>query len=198
MDTPEPKILNPEQAREADALIRRPRNTPIRHTEVNDVKEYYKESYLPTPQRLDPDYTWVFTALLYSLVGLDKSIFELLHKDLGVNLNPQSVKSDGLIAEFEAVDTTRNPWFYTLQGLRKEDYSLFKDYVESFKFRRPTIEWNCVVAPATIHDPFTRIINPVSIGVILPSSLDGRIKIHIKPDMNILSLGVTFVKPHTV
>jgi hypothetical protein len=195
MDIPEPKILNPEQAKEADALIRRPRDTPTRHTSVDDVKEFYKESYLPKPQRLNTDFVWIFPGLLYSLVGLDKSIFELLHKDLDVNLNPQSIRSDGLIAEFEGIDTSRNQWFYTLQGIRKEDYILFKDYLESFKFRRALVEWSCIIQPTKRYDPFTTILNPVNIEVIVPSSIDGRIKVHIKPDMNMISFGVTIVKP---
>ena len=136
MELPRSEFVDPVEAAAANEVLARPKNEAAGNTSLKDLKPVFKEHQQSSPDRLDPDYCWFFPALAYCMMGMDKSLFELYFWALDKSLEIRSYKADKLLATFAGADVTNNPWFYTIQGIPKDVSEDFKNYIETYEFRR--------------------------------------------------------------
>jgi len=171
-----PELVNPAEAAAASKILARPSNTPSGHTKVDDLRCASDEEFLPTPTGLDPDYTWVFPGLLYVMVGLDRSIFELYGVDLNKTIEVKTYRAESPVANFNGANVTANQWFYVLQGIPVELGQDFLRYMHSYVFRdmQKSREWTVESRATRIRDPFASDTVGHFVHFLLPRCSTGR------------------------
>jgi hypothetical protein len=183
MDQPA-RFEDPDKAVKALELLRRPAGTASGHTTVNEVKPAAKESYAPSPSYLDPDYFWVFPALAYCMVGIDKSLFSLYTWNTGVELDVTTYLTETPICVFENIDISKNRWFYTVQGIPMEYSKDFTYFVESFVFKHDlrNEHWSLSVQQERCADPFASSLlerTGTYINILLPTCTTKNLQVSI-------------------
>lgn len=173
-----PRILNPEEAEEAGRILSRKPGEPRGHEKLADLKQAHREELSPSPSGLDPDLSWFFPGLAYCLMGMDRSLFELFSHGMGKPVPVTTYRADSPLVDFQSVDVSGNPWFYTLQGIPQDQGPGFSDYIQTFQFndRANYVSWELTVAEIRLADPFrsesTR--TGVDCSVLLPACSNGR------------------------
>lgn len=150
-----PKILNPAEARKAEDVLRREHGIPRGETTLADIKPAHSEEISPPPRRLDPDRIWFFPALLYAMIQLDRSAFEIYSWALKRSVPVTTHRTPAPVAEVSGADISDNPWFHTVQGIDTE-FRSFIDYLETYRFNNPRTghSWCVRFQPLRIADPF--------------------------------------------
>lgn len=165
---PKPVIYNPEEAEKAMKILERPPGVPYGHKDVSEVRK--RESLSPSPTRLPQDKAWFLPGLLYVIVGLDKSIFELYHFESGVDLQPVTYRADNTLFTFDGVDpgSIKNPWFGTIQGIDMEYASDFVTFVSTALFKTKTDAWSINSVQSRLRDPFAAEATGVDCWFLMP------------------------------
>ena len=154
---------------------------PRGHTLLNEVQSLDKEEYGPAPDRLHDGVTWFYPALIYCVVGVNKSLFELYKLGARTKFRVGTYLSESPIIRFAgmdmAQDTATYNWLRTVQCIPEDDAIPFISYIESFEFRGPPggVNWKAKFQKIRIADPFCRRTNGDRIGaevwVALPYDL---------------------------
>ena len=166
-----PAFENPEEALEATRVLKRPGGVPRDPQEVSEVPSTASEQLLPSPNNLDRDWLWVAPGLLYTIVGLDKSIFQLFSHALNTGIPVRTYQSQEHVFKFGNPIVDANPWFSIVQGIPLDKEAEFVGFVESFLFRRQTakgvLEFTVACRRSRIADPFRQSIPKEGVDVIL-------------------------------
>jgi hypothetical protein len=199
MELPRSEFVDPAEAAAANEVLARPKNEAVGNISLKDLKPVFKEHQQPSPDRLDPDYCWFFPALAYCMMGMDKSLFELYFWALDKSLEVRSYKADKLLATFSGADVTNNPWFYIIQGIPKDTADDFKNYIETYEFRRPVDSKWCLRGQYVRYpDPFYTGTPKVGVDlcVLLPVCLTTKRKVIIltAPGLALENLELGIVK----
>lgn len=167
-----PSIENTEDALKAMKILKRPTGVPYGHTNVSRVNS---EEYSPAPKQLDPEKSWIFPGLLYCMIGLDRSIFDLFSIEYNVTINISTHLSTKPVYLYNDRCIQSNKWFYTVQGIDSKYESYFRAFCETFKFRNAlaniTTIWGVTTLNHRIVDPFASTSlekKGANITVILP------------------------------
>jgi len=182
---PPPKFDNPEEALRATKLLKRAGGVPRDHQDVADVPTTASEALLPAPSQLDPEWAWFFPALLYTAVGLDKSIFQLLAHAAEKTIPVRTYQAAEHIAKFEHAVADANPWMSVVQGIPKEFEQAAREFMESFVFSRkihPVMDMSVKASLTRIADPFKWGTSRTGVDVyfLLPYAVGGGKQIVIR------------------
>ena len=150
-----PRYEDPEEAAEANRILKRPVNEPYGHEPAHDVQPAHREKISPTPTKLSPDYDWFFPGLAYCMLGLDRSIFALYSQFLNQDVKVTSYRVSQPIAHFDGADITSNTWFHTIQGVEEGIGAGVAGYVGTFRFHDPfrQKDWGVRAEVIRIADP---------------------------------------------
>lgn len=91
----------------------------------------HSEQLQPMPDELPTGHTWYLPALIYTFVGLDRSLFKIFALQLGRGLEIPTFKSADLLLPVNGVDN-HHQWFSTVQGLPVEHAQAFADFLSTF------------------------------------------------------------------
>ena len=151
-----PRITNPEEAAAAERILRERPGEPKGHEKLDELRPAHSEELSPAPSRLDPELRWFFPALAYSMMGMDRSLFELFSWAAQAAVRVSSHRADQPIADFAGADVSANPWFYTVQGIGREQADEFISYVETYRFDDPNrrLNWQLSFQELRVADPF--------------------------------------------
>lgn len=163
-----PRILNPEEAAKAHEILARPQGVPFNRKDVATLRK--REEIAPPPKWLDQSMVWYFPGLVYSVVGLDKSLFELYMADTGVDLKPITHCADRPVVGFHGVDVRPNKWFYTVQGIEADYASDFDRFLMTLGLRKKANLWSIGLTRVPIPDPFMAAYVPVEVAVLTAAS----------------------------
>jgi hypothetical protein len=155
-----PAFVDPEEARKAAEILKRPAGVPRDPQELKDVPTMKAESLDSPPPRLDPEWTWFFPGLLYMIVGLEKSVFQLYSQWKGQDTPVKTYQAGEHIAKFNHPQVDVNPWLSIVQGIPVADGKPFREFVESFLFRRA----QPVVAEYVVQAKKVRVADPFASG----------------------------------
>ncbi len=193
-----PALENPKEAAEAQEILAREHSVPRGHEDLSEIKSIHKEEVNPSPKNLDSDHAWYFPACAYCMIGMDRSLFELYSWYKHAAVPVLTHRAEKPIAELEGVDISKNPWFYTVQGIDQNDARAFKEYIESYEFndRKNNLQWRLHIQPMRTTDPF--MDSDVRVGVpmylMLPECLTTRRRVMVTREpglaLNPLRLGV--------
>lgn len=113
--------------------------------------------------------TWYLPGLLYALVGLDRSVFEMYRAASGKSLRVRChATQEPLMGLLGSSLKSSNPWFYTIQGIPHGDAPGFEAYLASFVFRAPGGTWTASWGAGEVVDPFWSGNRWVPVRVALP------------------------------
>ncbi len=173
-----PAFLDPQQAKAATELLRRPSNVPRGHTDAGQVKAAHREDLNPAPTSLAPEYTWIFPGLAYCMIGLDRSLFDLYAAAMGTAIPVRTHRADKTLFDFRGADVSGNPWFATIQGIPHSVAPDFLGFVSTFEFRNTSgpqaTSWFVEPARTRIADPFVSKPLGVDVTILLPGCLTTR------------------------
>lgn len=166
---PEPAFEDREAADKAHEILRRPSNVPMGHTDLSEARPAHKEDITNPRGALSPNMVWILPGLAYCMVGIDKSLFELYSNHADKVVKVTTHRSETPLFHFDGVDTTRNAWFYTIQGVEDEIGASFCDFVQSFLFNdQPKgLQWRITMRNARIADPFAKGKRRIGINTVL-------------------------------
>lgn len=171
-----PGYVNPEEARKAVEILKRPKGVPRDPQDVKDIPSTKAETIDTTPSRLDPEWAWFFPGLLYMVVGLDKSIFHLYSQWRKQEVAVKTYQSQELVAQFGDPRVDANPWLSLIQGVPVSEAQDLRGFIESFVFRRDKpqpAEYMVSCRKTRVADPFVASSprKGVDITFLLPTSV---------------------------
>lgn len=109
----------------------------------------------PEPlQSLDPDWVWIAPGLLYSLVGLDRSIFAMFFEARGSTAELKTARAQAPLFVHENASNSADPRVCLIQGIHKDLAAEFLAYVQSFEFHAGSKIWRINPTAVRIADPF--------------------------------------------
>lgn len=147
--------VDPEEVMRVNAILQRPTGVPTGHDTTEDVKPVTKEEYTPAPSQLDSQLAWLFPGLVYCMVGVDKSLFDLFTKATDKPVEVQTHLFDRQLMEIEGMRKLSSNWMHTLQGIDPALHREFCEFVASHRFRDPhrNLEWVVSAQDLRIADP---------------------------------------------
>jgi len=166
-----PELLG-EEALEASRAFARKANVPTYVEGVDQARPAARESVIPAPVRLSRDKLWVFPALLYTMVGLDKSLFELYTLQFGVEIPVVSYRADRPVVGLLGAEAKADSWFGVLQGVDPVAGRAALTFLETFTFRNPRngLEWSVTANSQRMADPFAAG-SGIDVELLLPRCL---------------------------
>lgn len=174
-------------------LEERPPKDPVSAEEVKKADD----APATEATELDESKVWFFPALVYTLIGLDRSMFELYAWESGNEFTYNTVRTPAPVATFDGVDISKSAWFHTVQGLDQSLSLDFIDYMSSFLFRDPSgaKEWAINFTEVRMRDPVWKgDPRPVDIVFALPECRTNGKKVVVTtepgPELGPVSLGV--------
>jgi len=181
-----------ESSPQADALLIRPKS-PYGHTRLSELPRAGVESVSAVHDRLDRDLVWFFPGLLYMLVPVGRSLFALYEGECGQPVTVVTHRADQPILTIPGSDGLRNPWLFTVQGIRPEFATGFEAFLESSIFRTSKKSWTATVETLSVLDPFTRDVTlpHISLRVVLPNDGHRRFSVSVSDTQN-LTLGAAY------
>lgn len=183
-------VEDPEEVLRAHAILKRPANVPTGHDTTDDLKPVVKEEYLPVPSELDSQLSWFFPGLVYYMIGVDKSLFDLFVKATDRDVGVRSHLFDRQLLEIEGVRKLDNNWIHTLQGIDPGLYHSFTEFVISHQFRDPirNLEWVVEAKELRIADPCTSTMERkgVSVTFFLPECVTSGRKVVVRQPPGLL------------
>jgi len=189
-----PAFIDPQQAKAATELLRRPSNVPRGHTDAGQVKAAQREDLHATPASLAPEYVWIFPGLAYCMIGLDRSLFDLYAAATGITIAVRTHRADKTLFDFRGADVSGNPWFATIQGVPQSVAADFLGFVSTFEFRNTSgpqaVSWFVEPVRTRIADPFVSKPLGVDVTILLPGCLTTRRAVVIAE-----SAGIHLAKP---
>lgn len=165
-------VVDPDEAlKSAEALLRHtedPEDTPVHHGEITAERRHEE----PTPATsLDPDWAWFFLGLAYSLIGVDRSLFEVYQAAGDFTIPVRTHRSDEPLIAIKGVDFRNNPWAYIIQGIPHDHAVRFRQFAESYRFQSPAGVWCVRHVDTRIADPFKTPRVGADIAVAAPLNL---------------------------
>jgi hypothetical protein len=108
-------------------------------------------------------------------------MFELYSNELGKPVKVVSYLSDNPLFYMRGVESEKNRWFHTIQGIDPELSGNFSDYIQTFEFRSSEMVWRLVCHRVRIADPFVKsdTKSGVDATIMLPVCITGNTRVTI-------------------
>jgi hypothetical protein len=149
---------DPDELRAMVETFNAPHGVPAHSTQI-DAEQRHEE--LEPGRPLDPELTWFSLGLAYSLIKIDRSLFEVYQAAGNFTIPVRSYQAAEPIISAPGSEYHTNPWIAIVQGIPASHRRPFIDFVASYLFSRGATKYRCGFQEIRVRDPFAESGVPV-------------------------------------
>lgn len=149
-------------------VVKAPVGEPVNHTKIlADHRFEQPQSFTG----FSAEYTWFFLGFAYTLIKIDRSLFEVYQSFANETVPVRTFQADRYFLQVpQAPNFKLNQNAYIIQGIPSEYAERFVAFVESYVFdRKDTNEaWRCQFGTTLVPDPFALVVMPLPLTIAYP------------------------------